>query len=90
MLTVFKKTANAQQDAMYTQYMFNALALNPAYAEAIREILAYTKNSSANDQVRYPGEHIKRIRALNLKEGIEVDRAIWESLDHLIADDSVI
>jgi type IX secretion system PorP/SprF family membrane protein len=25
-------TANAQQDAMYTQYMFNTLAINPAYA----------------------------------------------------------
>ncbi|MGY3052711.1 3-dehydro-L-gulonate 2-dehydrogenase [Pedobacter sp. UYEF25] len=73
-----------------TYICFKPDALNPAYAEAIREILAYTKNSSANDQVRYPGEHIKRIRALNLKEGIEVDRAIWESLDHLIADDSVI
>ncbi len=26
------ETSNAQQEAMYTQYMFNALALNPAYA----------------------------------------------------------
>lgn len=29
---VLSKTSSAQQDAMYTQYMFNALALNPAYA----------------------------------------------------------
>ena len=25
-------TANAQQDAQYTQYMFNTLSVNPAYA----------------------------------------------------------
>nr|WP_294893873.1 type IX secretion system membrane protein PorP/SprF [uncultured Pedobacter sp.] len=32
MLMVFTETSKAQQDPMYTQYMFNALALNPAYA----------------------------------------------------------
>lgn len=32
MLIAFTKTSKAQQDPMYTQYMFNALALNPAYA----------------------------------------------------------
>lgn len=31
-LIAFTKIANAQQDPMYTQYMFNALSLNPAYA----------------------------------------------------------
>lgn len=32
LLIVSAQTLKAQQDAMYTQYMFNALALNPAYA----------------------------------------------------------
>ncbi len=32
MLLAFTKTSKAQQDAMYTQYMFNPLALNPAFA----------------------------------------------------------
>ncbi len=41
LLTVFTKTANAQQDAMYTQYMFNALALNPAYAGS-RNVISAT------------------------------------------------
>ncbi len=31
-LLTFCYTANAQQDAMYSQYMFNTLAINPAYA----------------------------------------------------------
>ncbi|MES2826862.1 MAG: type IX secretion system membrane protein PorP/SprF [Bacteroidota bacterium] len=31
-LLVTSYSANAQQDAMYTQYMFNTLAINPAYA----------------------------------------------------------
>lgn len=31
-LLVGSLTAKAQQDAMYTQYMFNTLAINPAYA----------------------------------------------------------
>lgn len=32
MLLAFTQSSKAQQDAMYTQYMFNALAINPAYA----------------------------------------------------------
>jgi type IX secretion system PorP/SprF family membrane protein len=32
MLIAFAKESYAQQDAMYTQYMFNTLAINPAYA----------------------------------------------------------
>ncbi len=41
LVTVFANTANAQQDAMYTQYMFNALALNPAYAGS-RNVISAT------------------------------------------------
>jgi type IX secretion system PorP/SprF family membrane protein len=33
--------AHAQQDAMYTQYMFNTLAINPAYAGS-RQVLSIT------------------------------------------------
>lgn len=57
---------------------------NPAYAEAIREILAYTKTSSDNGRVRYPGENIKQIREDNLKNGIPVDRVIWEDLEKML------
>ncbi|SDE85938.1 type IX secretion system membrane protein, PorP/SprF family [Pricia antarctica] len=32
LLVVFWETANAQQDAQYTQYMFNTMSVNPAYA----------------------------------------------------------
>ena len=29
---IFSYVANAQQDAMYTHYMYNTLSVNPAYA----------------------------------------------------------
>lgn len=32
LFVVFPKIANAQQDAQYTQYMYNTMAINPAYA----------------------------------------------------------
>jgi len=32
LLVIFWETANAQQDAQYTQYMFNTMSVNPAYA----------------------------------------------------------
>ena len=38
---LFDKTALAQQDAMYSMYMFNGLAINPAYAGS-RETLSLT------------------------------------------------
>ena len=31
-MVIFLETANAQQDAQYTQYMFNTMTVNPAYA----------------------------------------------------------
>lgn len=40
-LTVGFINAQAQQDAMYTQYMFNTLAINPAYAGS-RNVLSAT------------------------------------------------
>ncbi len=38
---IFSYVANAQQDAMYTHYMYNTLAVNPAYAGS-REALSIT------------------------------------------------
>ncbi|MEO9894081.1 type IX secretion system membrane protein PorP/SprF [Aurantibacter sp.] len=32
LLLIFWETSNAQQDAQYTQYMFNTMSVNPAYA----------------------------------------------------------
>ncbi|MFC5283329.1 3-dehydro-L-gulonate 2-dehydrogenase [Pedobacter alpinus] len=45
------------------------------------EILAYTKQGST--EVRYPGEQTLKIRKENLKEGIPVDKTMWESLKTL-------
>lgn len=41
LLIASTQTSKAQQDAMYTQYMFNALALNPAYAGS-RNVISAT------------------------------------------------
>ncbi|HET8830256.1 MAG TPA: type IX secretion system membrane protein PorP/SprF [Pelobium sp.] len=41
LLLGFTKTSTAQQEPMYTQYMFNALALNPAYAGS-RNVISAT------------------------------------------------
>lgn len=41
LLVMAGNSATAQQDAMYTQYMFNGLAVNPAYAGS-REVLSVT------------------------------------------------
>jgi type IX secretion system PorP/SprF family membrane protein len=43
---VFTGPLAAQQDAMYSQYMFNMLAINPAYAGS-REVLSVTGLSRA-------------------------------------------
>lgn len=40
-LIAFVKESKAQQDAMYTQYMFNSLAINPAYAGS-RNVISST------------------------------------------------
>ena len=32
LIVMFWGTSNAQQDAQYTQYMFNTMSVNPAYA----------------------------------------------------------
>ena len=63
---------------------FKPDTINSAYADAIKDILTYTKTSSTNDKVRYPGEHIKEIRADNLKNGILANRVIWDDLDKFL------
>jgi type IX secretion system PorP/SprF family membrane protein len=39
-LGVFTNTANAQQDAQFTQYMYNTMSINPAYAGS-RDVLSF-------------------------------------------------
>lgn len=53
---------------------------------SINQIIADLKNSiPENDsiKVRYPGENIKRVREENLKNGIPVNRSIWEKITSL-------
>lgn len=56
---------------------------NSSYFHIVQEILAFTKTSGNEDNLRYPGEHIKQIRAENLQKGVPVDKRIWDSLSKL-------
>lgn len=40
-LLAFMRQANAQQDALYTQYMYNMSVVNPAYATAEEDVLNF-------------------------------------------------
>ncbi|RMA57595.1 PorP/SprF family type IX secretion system membrane protein [Ulvibacter antarcticus] len=40
LLALYSYTANAQQDAQYTQYMYNTLSVNPAYAGS-RDVFSF-------------------------------------------------
>jgi 3-dehydro-L-gulonate 2-dehydrogenase len=44
------------------------------------------KNSKVDSEfqkVLYPGERVVRLRAENLKNGIPVDKVIWEEIQYL-------
>lgn len=58
----------------------------PAMEETIRNIIGDYKTSipaESGTDIRYPGERILVTRARNLKEGIPVNRKIWEEILHL-------
>lgn len=62
---------------------FKADNKTPAYINAIAEIIAYTKSSANDGQVRYPGQNTKQLRKENLMHGIKVVKNIWERLSVL-------
>jgi 3-dehydro-L-gulonate 2-dehydrogenase len=55
----------------------------PAIENSITQILEDLKGSKPENeaaQIRYPGENVVKIRDNNLKEGIPVNRDIWEKI----------
>ncbi len=59
----------------------------PAIDNSIQEIINDLKASLPEndmDLIRYPGENVARIRAINLKEGIPVKNEIWNKIIDLL------
>jgi 3-dehydro-L-gulonate 2-dehydrogenase len=55
----------------------------PSIENSIHQIIEDLKNSvpeNENTKIRYPGESVLRIRAENLKNGIPVNKDIWEKI----------
>ncbi len=62
-------------------YICLDMDLYPNAGNVADEILAYTKQGG-ND-VRYPGEHTLKIREENTKNGIPVDKKMWDKVKSL-------
>jgi 3-dehydro-L-gulonate 2-dehydrogenase len=65
----------------YDPSAFSAPDATDALAERILEDLHRPSNTA--EHVRYPGERTVETRRRNLREGIPVDPAIWESVQGL-------
>jgi 3-dehydro-L-gulonate 2-dehydrogenase len=55
----------------------------PAIENSISQIIGDLQKSSPVDEnakIRYPGENVVQVRSENLKEGIPVNRGIWEKV----------
>jgi 3-dehydro-L-gulonate 2-dehydrogenase len=55
----------------------------PAIENSIKQIIAdlhLSNPENPGNKIRYPGEQVLQIRADNLKNGIKVNRRIWENL----------
>jgi 3-dehydro-L-gulonate 2-dehydrogenase len=55
----------------------------PSIEDSIHQIIEDLKNSvpdKENTKIRYPGESVIRIRKENLKNGIPVNKDIWEKI----------
>lgn len=55
----------------------------PSIKSALNEIITHYKNSTPEDKnskIRFPGESVVRTRGENLKNGIPVNRVIWEKI----------
>jgi 3-dehydro-L-gulonate 2-dehydrogenase len=62
------------------------LGNHSAVANTVNSIVQDYKNSKAESGLReilYPGERVVRTRAENLKNGIPVDKVIWEGIQNL-------
>jgi len=62
------------------------LGSNSAIANTVNSIVRDYKNSkteSGLQEVLYPGERVVRVRTENLKNGIPVDKIIWEGIQNL-------
>ena len=79
------KTCNSEHSVSQVFIVINLKNLKnyPSIANSINQIIEdLQKSQPENDtiKIRYPGENIVQIRNANLKNGIPVNRSIWEKI----------
>lgn len=85
LLSSGRSTAEISEDQIEHSVSQVFICISPdihrvGYDEAIHKILSYFKSSNPGGAVRFPGEHIKKIRAYNLLNGIPVDENKWAQI----------
>jgi 3-dehydro-L-gulonate 2-dehydrogenase len=53
-------------------------------AALIEQIISYTKSSESDSEILFPGENMLRTREQSLKDGVWVDKVIWEKVKKML------
>lgn len=80
---VSKKEAEHALSQVYIAIDIKKLGHFPAIATSLEQIIQDYHTSQPTDtgkSIRYPGEHIRRIREKNIASGIPVSRKIWDEV----------
>lgn len=80
---ISKKPDESGVSQVYIALDTHKLGNFPSIQNTISEIITDYKNSvPVNEQttIRYPGERILQIRAVNLKDGVAVNKAVWNEI----------
>jgi len=77
-----------QEEEYGVSQVFVALARSLMDASALERVERtlldlHTASTVSEVPVRYPGERLLQIREQNLRDGIPVDKAVWEDVQHL-------
>jgi 3-dehydro-L-gulonate 2-dehydrogenase len=78
-----KKEAEYSVSQVFTVFNLKKLYNYPSIEHTITQIIADFKNSRPNEEgseIRYPGERVVRTRKENMKNGIPVNKKIWEDI----------
>ena len=83
---ISKKKDESGVSQVFIAFDLSKLGNFPSIQNTIYEIIADYKESVPADEksnIRYPGEQILKIRATNLKDGILVNRNVWNEILNL-------
>jgi 3-dehydro-L-gulonate 2-dehydrogenase len=83
---ISKQTVEYALSQVFIAIDLSQLGNYPAISKTVNSILEDYKNSKVDSEfqeVLYPGERVVRTRAENLKNGIPVEKMIWEEIKNL-------